>query len=155
MTSTKGTVIINSIYLKHEPLWELPPRERTGALIASESGTAVAFGLDIAQGRGVTFIGPGAEVYEGEVIGQNARREDMEINVAKGKELTNMRSKGSDGITVLAPPILMSLEQALDWIEDDELLEVTPKDLRLRKKHLTRVDRDRARRKAADDLSGK
>jgi len=153
MTSTKGTVVINSIYLKHEPLWELPPRERTGALIASESGTAVAFGLDIAQGRGVTFVGPGTEVYEGRIIGQNARREDMEINVAKGKELTNMRSKGSDGITVLAPPVIMSLEQALDWIEDDELLEVTPKDIRLRKRFLTRVDRDRARRRAIDDGS--
>ena len=146
MTSTKGTVVINSIYLKHEPLWDLPPRERTGALIASESGQAVAFGLDIAQGRGSTFIAPGAEVYEGRIIGQNSRREDMEINVAKGKALSNMRSKGSDGITVLAPPVIMSLEQALDWIEDDELLEVTPKDIRLRKRGLTRVDRDRAKR---------
>ncbi|MCC6404905.1 MAG: translational GTPase TypA [Candidatus Yanofskybacteria bacterium] len=153
MTATKGTVVINSIYLKHEPLWDLPPRERTGALIASESGTAVAFGLDIAQGRGVTFIGPGTEVYEGRIIGQNARREDMEINVAKGKALSNMRSKGSDGITILAPPILMSLEQALDWIEDDELLEVTPKDIRFRKRFLTKVDRDRARRKAIDEGS--
>jgi GTP-binding protein len=150
MTSTKGTVVINSIYLKHEPLWELPPRERTGALIASESGQAVAFGLDIAQGRGVTFIGPGTDVYEGEIIGQNSRREDMEINVAKGKALSNMRSKGSDGITVLAPPVIMSLEQALDWIEDDELLEVTPKDIRLRKRGLTRVDRDRAKRAVKD-----
>jgi GTP-binding protein len=153
MTSTKGTVVINSIYLKHEPLWDLPPRERTGALIASETGQAVAFGLDIAQGRGMTFIGPGTDVYEGEIIGQNSRREDMEINVAKGKALSNMRSKGSDGITVLAPPVIMSLEQALDWVEDDELLEVTPKDIRLRKKYLTRVDRDRARRRSIDDGS--
>jgi GTP-binding protein len=150
MTSTKGTIVLNSIYLKHEPLWDLPPRERTGALIASETGRAVAFGLEVAQGRGITFIPPGTPVYEGEIIGQNSRREDMEINVAKGKELTNMRSKSSDGITILAPPVVMSLEQALDWIEDDELLEVTPKDLRLRKRHLTRVDRDRARRKALD-----
>jgi len=153
MTSTKGTVVINSIYLKHEPLWDLPPRERTGALTASESGTAVAFGLDIAQGRGMTFVGPGTEVYEGMIIGQNSRREDMEINVAKGKALSNMRSKGSDGITTLTPPIIMSLEQALDWIEDDELLEVTPKDIRLRKKYLTKVDRDRNRRRAIDDGS--
>ncbi|MEK9208804.1 MAG: GTP-binding protein, partial [Patescibacteria group bacterium] len=150
MTSTKGTVVINSIYLKHEPLWDLPPRERTGALIASESGQAVAFGLDIAQGRGVTFIGPGTDVYEGRIVGQNSRREDMEINVAKGKALSNMRSKGSDGITVLAPPVIMSLEHALDWIEDDELLEVTPKDIRLRKRGLTRVARDRAKRVVKD-----
>ena len=146
MTSTKGTVVINSIYLKHEPLWDLPPRERTGALIASETGQAVAFGLDIAQGRGVTFVGPGVPVYEGMIVGQNSRREDMEINVAKGKELTNMRSKGRDGITILAPPFIMSLEQALDWVEDDELLEVTPANIRLRKRGLTRVDRDRAKR---------
>ncbi len=150
MTSTKGTVVINSIYLKHEPLWDLPPRERTGALIASESGQAVAFGLDIAQGRGTTFVAPGTPVYEGMIIGQNSRREDMEINVAKGKALSNMRSKGSDGVTILAPPVIMSLEQALDWIEDDELLEVTPQNIRLRKYGLTRVDRDRAKRLMKD-----
>lgn len=154
MTATKGTVIINSIYLKHEPLWNLPPRERTGALIASDSGQAVAFGLDVAQGRGTTFIEPGTDVYEGEIIGQNSRREDMEINVAKGKALSNMRSKGSDGITILVPPLIMSLEQALDWIEDDELLEVTPKDIRFRKRGLTRVDRDRAKRRVLESESG-
>lgn len=148
MTATKGTVVINSIYLKHEPLWNLPPRERTGALVASESGQAVAFGLEVAQGRGITFVAPGTPVYEGMIIGQNSRREDMEINVAKGKALSNMRSKGSDGITILTPPVIMSLEQALDWIEDDELLEVTPKDIRFRKRGLTRVDRDRANRSA-------
>ncbi|MCC6934749.1 MAG: translational GTPase TypA [Candidatus Yanofskybacteria bacterium] len=153
MTATKGTVVINSIYVKHEPLWDLPPRERTGALIASEGGQAVAFGLEVAQGRGITFVPPGTDVYEGQIIGQNARREDMEINVAKGKELTNMRSKSSDGMIILAPPVIMSLEQALDWIEDDELLEVTPKDIRFRKRFLTRVERDRARRKAIDDGS--
>ena len=146
MTSTKGTVVINSIAMGYEPLWELAESERTGALIASESGTAVAFGLDVAQGRGVTFVGPGTDVYEGQIIGQNSRYEDMEINVAKGKELTNMRSKSSDGITMLAPPLIMSLERALDWLGDDELLEVTPQSLRLRKRYLTRVDRDRAKR---------
>lgn len=146
MTATKGTVVLNSIYLKHEPLWNLPPRERTGALIATDPGQAVAFGLDIAQGRGITFVAPGTPVYEGMIIGQNSRREDMEINVAKGKELSNMRSKGSDGVTILAPPVIMSLEQALDWVEDDELLEVTPANIRLRKRGLTRVDRDRAKR---------
>jgi GTP-binding protein len=149
MTATKGTVVINSIYLKHEPLWDLPPRERMGALIASETGKAVAFGLEVAQGRGITFLLPGTDVYEGQIVGQNSRREDMEINVAKGKELTNMRSKSSDGVIILAPPVIMSLEQALDWIEDDELLEVTPKDIRFRKRYLTRVERDRARRATA------
>jgi GTP-binding protein len=146
MTSTKGTVVINSIYLKHDPLWDLPPRERTGALIASESGQAVAFGLEVAQGRGITFVDAGTLVYEGMIIGQNSRREDIEINVAKGKELTNMRSKSSDGIIMLAPPLIMSLEQALDWVEDDELLEVTPQNIRFRKRYLTRSERDRAKR---------
>ncbi len=146
MSSTKGTVVINSVFLAYEPLWAMPQSDRTGALTASESGKAVALGLDVAQGRGVTFIHPGEEVYEGQVIGQNAKYEDMEINVCKGKELTNMRSKGSDGVTILAPPVKMSLEQALDWINDDELLEVTPKDIRLRKRGLTRVDRDRIKR---------
>ncbi len=150
MTATKGTVIINSIFFDYEPLWNLAPSDRTGALIASESGKAVAFGLDVAQGRGSTFVEPGEEVYEGQIIGQNSRYEDMEINVAKGKELTNMRSKSSDGITILAPAVKMSLEQGLDWINDDELLEVTPKDIRFRKRFLTRVDRDRQRRRAVD-----
>jgi GTP-binding protein len=146
MTATKGTVIINSVFLGYEPLWSLAESARTGALTASESGKAVALGLDTAQGRGATFVDPGEEVYEGQIIGQNAKYEDMEINVCKGKELTNMRSKSSDGITILAPAIKMSLEQALDWIEDDELLEVTPKSIRLRKRGLTRTERDRARR---------
>jgi GTP-binding protein len=146
MTATKGTVVINSVFLGYEPLWNLADSDRTGALIASESGKAVALGLDTAQGRGITFVEPGDEVYEGQIIGQNAKYEDMEINVCKGKELTNMRSKSSDGITILAPAVKMSLEQALDWIEDDELLEITPKSIRLRKRGLTRVDRDRAKR---------
>ncbi|HXV26889.1 MAG TPA: translational GTPase TypA [Candidatus Paceibacterota bacterium] len=146
MTSTKGTAVINSIYLTHEPLWALPESDRTGALIASEAGQAVSLGLETAQGRGTTFIGPGTQVYVGQIIGQNARYEDLEINVCKGKELTNMRSKSSDGVIILAPPVRMSLEQSLDWLGDDELLEVTPQSLRLRKRHLTRVERDRVKR---------
>ncbi len=147
MTATKGTIVINSIFLGYEPASEALERERNGALIASESGQAVAFGLEVAQGRGLTFVAPGTPVYEGMIIGLNSRREDMEINVCKGKELTNMRSKSSDGIIILAPPLLMSLEQALDFIEDDELLEVTPENIRFRKRYLTRTDRDRSKRK--------
>jgi len=146
MTATKGTIVINSVFLGYEPLTELPERERNGVLIASETGQAVSFGLEVAQGRGMTFVGPGAQVYQGMIIGQNSRYEDIEINVCKGKELTNMRSKSSDGVIILAPPTEMSLEQALDFIEDDELLEATPQTIRLRKRHLTRVDRDRSKR---------
>lgn len=146
MTSTKGTVIINSISLGHEPTGATLERNRNGVLIASEAGQAVAFGLAVAQGRGITFIPPGTEVYAGMIIGLNSRREDIEINVAKGKELSNMRSKGSDGITILTPPVKLSLEQALDFIEDDELLELTPENIRLRKRYLSRTERDKARR---------
>ncbi len=147
MTATKGTIVINSFFLGYRPMGDLLPRDRNGVLIASETGQAVAFGLDVAQGRGVTFVGPGTDVYQGMIVGLNSRHEDLEINVAKGKELTNMRSKGSDGVTILAPPIILSLEQALDFIEDDELLEVTPQTIRLRKRFLTRTDRDRSKRK--------
>ena len=146
MTATKGTAIINTVLLGYEPMWSLPPSDRTGALIASETGQAVTFGLQTAQGRGVTFVNAGDAVYEGEVIGQNSRYEDIEINVAKGKELTNMRSKSSDGVIILAPAVKLSLEQALDWIREDELLEVTPQSIRIRKHGLTRTDRNRTKR---------
>lgn len=148
MTATKGTVVINSIYLKHAPLAELPPRDRNGVILSSETGQAVAFGLEVAQGRGITFVGPATPVYEGMIVGLNSRKEDMDINVCKGKELTNMRSKSSDGIIMLAPPVILSLEQALDFIEDDELLEVTPQSIRLRKRYLRKTDREKAKRVA-------
>ncbi len=148
MTATKGTVVINSVFLGYEPLIDLPPRDRNGVLMASETGQAVAFGLEVAQGRGSTFVVPTTPVYEGMIVGLNSRKEDIDINVCKGKELTNMRSKSSDGITILAPPIIFSLEQALDFIEDDELLEVTPESIRLRKRYLKKNDRDKAKRSA-------
>jgi GTP-binding protein len=114
-------------------------------LIASESGKAVAFGLAVAQNRGNTFIPPQTEVYEGMIVGLNSRDDDIEINVAKEKKLTNMRSVGEDAI-MLTPPINLSLEQCLDFLEDDELLEVTPKSLRLRKKYLKANERARAKK---------
>ncbi len=149
MTATKGTVVINSISLGYELISASLDRSRNGVLVASEAGQAVAFGLEVAQGRGITFIPPGTQVYGGMIIGLNTRKEDIDINVCKGKELTNMRSKGSDGTIILAPPVQMSLEQALDFIENDELLELTPQNIRLRKRYLTKTDRDRARRSQA------
>jgi len=146
VTETKGTAVINSVLLGYQDMGEVPSRSRNGVLIASETGKAVAFGLQTAQGRGMVFIAPTTEVYEGMIVGLNSRKEDIEINVCKGKELTNMRSKGADEAIVLAPPVIFSLEQAIDFIEDDELLEVTPQSLRLRKKHLTKNDRARAKR---------
>lgn len=147
ITLTRGSFVLNSRFLRFGPAGEPLAQTRKGALIAHETGKALAFGLEIAQGRGITFIGPGTEVYEGMIIGENAKDEDLEINVAKGKELTNMRSKSSDGLTMLAPPVVMTLEEALDFIEDDELLEITPESLRLRKKILKKSLRDNAKSK--------
>lgn len=146
VTLTHGSFVLNSRFLHFGTESTPPPKSRSGALIAHESGKAVAFGLNIAQGRGNTFIAPGTEVYEGMIVGENAKEEDLDINVCKGKELTNMRSKSSDGIIQLAPPRTMTLEQALDFIEDDELVEITPESIRLRKKYLTKVERNRQKK---------
>lgn len=146
VTETKGMAVINSVLLGYQEVGEIPPRSRNGVLIASETGKAVAFGLQTAQSRGTVFVSPTTEVYEGMIVGLNSRKEDIEINVCKGKELTNMRSKSADEAIVLAPPVIFTLEQALDFIEDDELLEVTPQSIRLRKKHLTKNDRAKAKR---------
>lgn len=143
MTATKGTVVINSLFLHYEEMKDDSTRDRNGVLIASEGGKAVAFGLEVAQGRGTVFIGPQTQVYEGMIVGLNSRKEDLEINVCKEKALSNMRSKGSDEAIILAPPTTLSLEQALDFIEEDELLEITPLNIRLRKKFLKKTDRDR------------
>jgi len=146
LTNTKGTVVINTMFDKYEPITPPLPKIRNGVLIASEPGTALTFGLQNAQGRGITIVDPGTVVYEGMIIGLNTRADDIEINVAKGKHLTNMRASTSDMSIALTPALKMSLEQYLDFLEDDELLEVTPKSLRLRKKLLTKLDRVRATR---------
>ena len=147
VTDTKGTAVINSVLLGYKEMAGQLPRLRNGALIASETGKAVAFGLEVAQGRGTVFIDPITQVYEGMIIGLNGRKEDIEINVCKGKQLTNMRSKSSDGTIILTPPVIFTLEQALDFIEDDELLEITPQSIRLRKKFLSKTERDKNKRK--------
>ena len=146
ITATRGTAVINSTLIGYLPCVEVAESIRNGAILSSETGSAVSFGLDVAQGRGALFIGAQTPVYTGMIVGLNSRKEDMEVNVCKEKHLTNVRSKGNDDAIILTPPIQMSLEQCLDFIEDDELLEVTPKTLRLRKKYLTRTDRDRAAR---------
>ena len=146
LTNTKGTAVINTMFDKYEPLTPPLAKVRNGVLIASEPGVALTFGLENAQGRGITFIDPGTPVYAGMIIGQNSRNDDIEINVAKGKHLTNMRSANADIAIALTPPLKMSLEQYLDFLEEDELLEVTPKSLRLRKKFLSKLDRVRAAR---------
>lgn len=146
LTLTKGTAVINTLLNGYQPLTPTLEKLRNGVLIASEGGQALAYGLGNAQERGITFIEPGTEVYEGMIVGLQNRRDDIEINVTKEKKQTNMRSKGEGVKLVLTPPLLMSLEQYLDFLEDDELLEVTPRNLRPRKKYLSRIDRVRAQR---------
>lgn len=136
MTATKGTVIMNSLAHGYQPLGEPLRQLRNGVLIAWEQGVTTPYSLQTAQERGTCFVPEGVKVYGGQIIGLNSRGEDLDINVTKEKKLTNMRSKSSDGVVQLTPPTIMSLEQCLDFIENDELLEVTPKNLRLRKKEL-------------------
>ena len=137
LTATKGTVIINSILEKYEPYkGDFNGRTR-GTLIAWEDGTTITYGLYNAQERGTLFVGAGVKVYEGMIVGENARLEDVVVNVCKKKHATNTRSSGSDDALRLVPPREMSLEQCLDFIADDELLEVTPNHLRMRKKILS------------------
>lgn len=136
LTNTKGTIVMNSLVTGYAPVGTALEQLRNGVLIAWETGTTMPYSLESAEDRGVLFIGPAVEVYAGQIVGLNNRREDMEINVCKAKHLTNMRSKSSDGVVQLTPPTVFSLEQCLDFIENDELLEVTPKSLRLRKKEL-------------------
>lgn len=143
LTSTRGTVIMNSLSDGYQPLGPALKQLRNGVLIAWESGTTTPYALQTAQDRGICFVGPGTKVYAGQVVGLNTRSEDMEINVVKEKQLTNMRSTSSDGVVQLTPATILSLEQCIDFIENDELLEVTPKSLRLRKKELDHNKRKR------------
>ena len=143
MTNTKGTIVMNSLVTGYQPIAAALPQLRNGVLIAYETGTTMPYSLETAEARGTLFIGPAEKVYAGQVVGLNTRHEDMEINVCKAKHLTNMRSKSSDGVVQLTPPTILSLEQCLDFIENDELLEVTPKSLRLRKKELDPTKRKR------------
>jgi GTP-binding protein len=143
MTNTKGTVVMNSLMIGYQPLGPNLQQLRNGVLIAYESGTTTPYALQNAEARGEVFVGPAVFVYAGQIIGLNARGEDMEINVCKAKHLTNMRSSSSDGVVQLTPPTILSLEQCIDFIENDELLEVTPTSLRLRKAELDHLKRKR------------
>lgn len=139
MTLSRGTLMYSTEFLGYKPMGKEIPKLRSGVLISSHDGQSLGYGLANAQERGMTFIGPGTDVYIGMIVGSTNRDEDIRMNVTKGKQLTNMRSKSSDGVLQLAPPIEMSLEQCLDFLEDDELLEITPESLRLRKKNLTGI----------------
>ncbi|MBO5293229.1 MAG: translational GTPase TypA [Lachnospiraceae bacterium] len=144
MTDTKGNGIMNSIFDGYGPYKGDIQYRKQGSLIAFEAGDAITYGLYNAQERGTLFIGPGDKVYSGMVVGQNGKAEDIEINVCKKKQLTNTRSSSADEALRLTPPKILSLEQALEFIDTDELLEVTPKSLRIRKKILDPTLRKRA-----------
>ncbi|MCI5741332.1 MAG: translational GTPase TypA [Lachnospiraceae bacterium] len=144
LTDTKGNGIINTIFNGYEPYKGDIQYRKQGSLIAFESGESVTYGLFSAQERGTLFIGPGEKVYSGMVVGQCAKAEDIELNVCKKKHLTNTRSSSADEALTLTPPKILSLEQALDFIDTDELLEVTPESLRIRKRILDPTMRKRA-----------
>lgn len=149
MTDTKGNGIMNSIFDGYGPYKGDIQYRKQGSLIAFEAGEAITYGLYNAQERGTLFIGPGEKVYSGMIVGQNGKGEDIELNVCKKKQLTNTRSSSADEALRLTPPKVLSLEQALEFIDTDELLEVTPKSLRIRKKILDPTMRKRAAMRAA------
>lgn len=144
LTATKGTIIMNSLPHGYEPVGPKLQKTRNGALIATEAGVTTPYALQAAEARGELIVGPGTTVYQGMIVGLYQRHDDLEINVCRAKQLTNMRSSSSDGTVQLTPYTDLSLEQCIDFIEDDELLEVTPKNLRLRKRHLDPNQRKRA-----------
>jgi len=146
MTDTKGTGVINTLFDGYAPYKGDIQYRKQGSLIAYESGESITYGLFIAQERGTLFIGPGEKVYGGMVVGQNGKTDDIEINVCKTKHLTNTRSSGADEALKLTPPKILSLEQALEFIDTDELLEITPKNIRIRKKILDSTLRFRAKK---------
>ena len=147
LTDTKGEGILNSVFYEYQPFKGEINSRRTGSLIAFETGEAVGYGLFKVQDRGSLFISPGTRVYEGMVVGVNPKAEDMNVNVCKKKQLTNTRASGSDEALKLTPPIQMSLEACLEFLAEDEILEVTPESLRIRKKILNNQLRAKARNK--------
>jgi GTP-binding protein len=145
ITATRGTVIMHSLFDEFRPMVNLQLNRDHGSLISTEAGTSMAYALDNAQMRGTLFIGAAVEVYMGMVIGQCSKDEDLELNPCKGKQMSNVRSKSSDDALSLTPPREMTLENCLEYIGDDELVEVTPKSLRIRKKYLDPNERKRKR----------
>ncbi|MEG2774994.1 MAG: translational GTPase TypA, partial [Acetivibrio sp.] len=146
MTDTKGNGIINSTFEEYSPFKGEIQYRKQGSIIAYESGETIAYGLFNAQERGTLFVSAGEKVYAGMIIGQNGKQEDIEVNVCKRKQLTNTRASGSDDSLKLTTPRILSLEQALEYIDTDEYLEITPESLRLRKKILDPTARMRSKR---------
>ncbi|MFQ5412609.1 MAG: translational GTPase TypA, partial [Phycisphaerae bacterium] len=146
MTATRGTIIMHHNFYEYEYFRGGIPHRANGVMIASEPGQITAYALDNLADRGVMFISPGQQVYAGQIVGEHCREDDLVVNVCRGKKLTNVRAAGSDKMVVLKTPREITLETALEFIEDDELVEVTPDAIRLRKRHLNETDRKRAAR---------
>ena len=146
LTETKGTGVLNRVFDSYQPFKGELNRRRNGSLISTETGQAVAYAIFNLQDRGLMYIKPQTKVYSGMVVGKHNKENDLEINVLKGKQLTNVRASGSDKAVILVPPIQMTLEDMISFIKDDELLEVTPLNLRLRKKYLDSNERKRAKK---------
>jgi GTP-binding protein len=147
LTDTKGTGILHHVFSGWEP-WMGEIRHRlTGVLVADRPGTSTAYALDQLQDRGELFVGPGAEVYQGMIVGENARSDDMDVNPTREKQQTNIRAARADEAIKLVPPLIMSLEQALEFVAADELVELTPSSIRLRKRFLDPAKRKRESRK--------
>jgi GTP-binding protein len=149
LTDTRGTGVMNRLFHSYGPWKGAVAGRRNGVLISTDNGEAVAYAIFYLQERGPMFINPGVKVYAGMVVGENSRDNDLEINVLKEKKLSNVRASGKDDAMILTPPIQMTLERALSYIQEDELVEVTPKTIRLRKKHLDSNIRKREEKKAA------
>jgi len=147
LTDTKGEGVMNSVFDSYQPYKGDIPRRNTGSLVCFETGESITYGLYNAQERGTLFIGAGVPVYEGMIVGQSPKAEDLVINVCKKKHLTNTRASGSDDALRLIPPKILSLEDSLEFIADDELLEVTPKSIRIRKRILDNSLRAKTRAK--------
>jgi GTP-binding protein len=146
LTDTKGMGVINSTFAEFKPDTTEGYRRTHGSLVAYESGLTRLYGLVNIQDRGTLFVGPGEEVYKGEVVGQNSREGDIDVNVCKEKKLSNMRSKGDGGMEHFNTPMEMSLEEALEYIDDEELVEITPKNIRVRKVILDAIEARRIKK---------
>ena len=138
LTETRGTAVLNHVFDGYQPYKGDIPGRRTGALVSMENGFVTAYALEMLQERGKLFVEPGTEVYAGMVVGENAKDSDLDVNPVRLKKLTNMRSSSSDFSVKLTPPTILTLEQAMEYIGDDELVEITPASIRLRKRVLNK-----------------
>jgi len=146
LTSTAGTAIMHHNFHEYRPVKANIPGRALGVLLATETGKATGFSIEKLQDRGTMFVAPMEPVYEGQIVGEHCRDNDLSVNIAREKALTNMRSSGADKVAPLKPPRAYSMEMALEYIEDDELVEITPKQIRMRKIHLKESDRKKFNR---------